>query len=149
VVSLIVVSSIFVGALVMMFGSFRLMQGPLSTSAGLFPLIVAVAMLLVAGLIIIGDVRRLRSAVGPAAPAPEALTGNRGEFKLLGAWVALAALYAVATPIVGFEIATFVMLTIALKFFGKASWPIIATVPIAVALILPFVFRHVFHTLIP
>jgi hypothetical protein len=41
------------------------------------------------------------------------------------------------------------MLTVALKFFGKASWPVVATVPIAVALILPFVFRHLFHTLIP
>jgi hypothetical protein len=149
VVSLIVVSGIFVGSLVMAVESFRLIQGPLSTSAGLFPLIVSVAMLPVAGLIIIADVRRLRSAVRPEGPAPETLTGNGSEFKLLGAWVALAALYAIATPIVGFEIATFIMLTIALKFFGKASWPIIATVPISIALTLPFVFRHVFHTLIP
>jgi hypothetical protein len=147
--SLIVVSIIFIGALAMTIESVRLLQGPLSTSAGLFPLIVSVAMLLVAGLVIIGDVRRLRSATGSDGSAPETLTGNRREFKLLAAWVALGTFYALATPAVGFEIATFVMLAVALKFFGKASWPVIATVPIAVALILPFVFRHVFHTLIP
>jgi hypothetical protein len=149
VISLVVVSGIFVAALAMLIASLRLFGGPLSTSAGLFPLIVAVATLLVAGLVIIGDVHRLRNASGPGTPAPETLSGDRRDFKLLAAWVALAALYAIATPIVGFEIATFVMLAVALKVFGKASWLVIATVPLAIALILPFVFRHVFHTLIP
>lgn len=148
-VSLIVVSTILIGALAMTVESVRLLRGPLSTSAGLFPLIVAIAILVVAGLVIMGDVRRLRSATGPDGPASETLTGDRRDFKRLAAWTTLSILYAVATPMVGFEIATFVMLTVALKFFGKASWPVVATVPIAVALILPFVFRHLFHTLIP
>jgi hypothetical protein len=151
--SLIVVSIIFVVAIAMMIASVPLLASPLATSAGLFPIIVAAAMILVAGLIMAGDVRQLLLARagggGDEAPAAETLTGDRRQFALLGAWVLLGAVYAVATPLVGFEIATFVMLTVALKLFARASWKVIATVPIAVALTLPFVFRHLFHTLIP
>ncbi len=52
---------------------------------------------------------------------------------LLGTTGAIAALamlgvgYAVATPLVGFEIATFVMLTVALKLFARASWTVTST----------------------
>jgi hypothetical protein len=153
VASVLVVSGVFVAAVAMMAASFRLLDGKLATSAGLFPLIVSAAMIVVSALILIGDVRRLRhsevSGSVHEAPAPETLTGERAQFKLLAGWIALASAYAIATPLVGFEVATFVMLTAALKVFGKASWPIVLTVPIAVALILPFVFRYVFHTLIP
>lgn len=136
----------------MMLASIPLLSGPIATSSGLFPLIIAALMACVSALIVLGDVRRIfraRSSGGSDIMAAETLTGSPRQFALLGGWVLLGIAYAVATPLVGFEIATFVMLTVALKLFARASWTVIAIVPIAIALTLPFIFRHLFHTLIP
>jgi hypothetical protein len=123
------------------------MARPIATSPWLMPLIVTIAMAIVSAAIFAAEYQQRASQPSTSDSAPDA--AGRASPLRVASWLALSAGYAVATPIVGFEWATGVFLVFALKAFGGASWRTALPIALAMALLLPMVFRRVFFTLVP
>ena len=122
---------------------------PVATSPWIVPLIVSSAIVLVSVALLIGEVReRLkRRAERPAADA--VLLLPRSTPARVAGWLALSGGYGVATPLIGFEWATAIFLPLALRTFGRASWPLTIGLTAGMAILLPLAFRYVFQSLIP
>jgi hypothetical protein len=147
-VSLIVPALIFVIAVAMGTAAGTRIAPPFGTSAWLMPVVVSVAMALVSAALVIGEiVLRNASPVGNVPSVAEAATKSTPA--RVAGWVALSAGYAIVTPQVGFEWATLIFLILALKVFGGAPWRLTLPVAVAMALLVPLVFRRVFSALVP
>jgi len=146
-VSLIVPALVLVIAVAMgAIASARIVP-PFATSAWLMPLFVSVAMVLVSAALVIGEIVSRRAVLaGRASIAAEAAKST--PVRVAG-WIALSAGYAIVTPHIGFEWATVVFLMLALKMFGGTSWRLALLVAVAMALLMPLIFRHVFSALVP
>lgn len=121
---------------------------PMLASPWLLPLIVSVIMSLIAVALIIGEfAERRRAAASPARQLAQDAEPSPG-YCMVG-WLGLCATYSIATPWIGFEWATLAFMPLALCLFGRASWPVIAALTLAISLLLPLVFRHVFQSLVP
>jgi hypothetical protein len=146
-VSLIVPALVFVIAVAMSAIAAARIAAPFATSAWLMPLVVSMAMAIVSAVLVIGDIVSRRAlAAGHASSAVEAARSTPAR---VAGWIALSAGYAIVTPQVGFEAATVVFLVLALKVFGGASWRLTLPVAVAMAFVVPFVFRQVFSALVP
>lgn len=146
--SVFVQAIIFVVASLMAIQSVLYLREPIITSPGILPLVVSVAAALLAGALLVGDflsgavsLRRIRRMfVGPSI---------RDRAMRTTGWLVLASGYAVATPVVGFMLATLVFLLIALVVFARLVWWQAAIAAIAIATIVPLVFRYVFFAIVP
>lgn len=146
--ALIVEALAFVVAVAIAVTAVVQMSGPISTSPWLMPLLVGVAMAVVSGALAVPEIRARRLAVPAPPPGADEEQVHPGVPRVAG-WLALSAGYAIAVPLTGFEWATIVFLVIALRLFGAAGWKTVVAVSLAVALLIPLVFRHVFFTLVP
>jgi hypothetical protein len=146
-VPLIVPALVFVIAVAMGATAAARIAPPFATSAWLMPLFVSMTMALVSVALVVGEIVSRRAvAVGRAPPTVEAAKSTPAR---VAGWIALSAGYAVVTPQVGFEAATVVFLILALKVFGGASWRQTLLVAVAMAFLVPLIFRHVFSALVP
>jgi hypothetical protein len=145
--SLIVPLLIFVIAVALALMAGARISAPLATSAWLMPLVVTSAMALVSAAIVIREILERRAAVASAAGTTADAPYTTGAW--VAGWIALSAGYATVTPLVGFEWSTVVFLVVALKVFGGASWRLTLAVAVAMALVVPLVFRRLFFTLVP
>jgi hypothetical protein len=118
---------------------------PIGLSPWLMPLVVGSITAIVTAIVLVSEIRqRIRDKTSPQQTTSESPTVVR-----VAGWLLLTTVYAVATPIFGFEWSTVVFLLIALQIFGNANlWTTVGTA-IAVAGVLPLVFRHVFHAIVP
>ncbi len=124
------------------------LSAPVLASPWLLPLLVSIVMSLIAVALIFGEIAERRKAAGsPAQRVAEGALQPQG-YRMIG-WLGLCSAYAIATPWVGFEWATLVFMPVALWAFGRASWPVIGALTLAMALALPLIFRHVFQSLVP
>jgi hypothetical protein len=146
-VSLIVSTLVLVIAVAMGATAGARIVPPFATSAWLMPLFVSVAMALVSAVLVIGEIVSRRAA--PAGRTPTAAAAAKSTPARVAGWIALSAGYAFVTPHIGFEWATVVFLIIALKVFGGTSWRLTLLVAVAMALLTPLIFRHVFSALVP
>lgn len=139
---------ILLGALAMAFQSVGYLTTPVATSPGILPLIVSIAAAAIAALLLVlefirGDISlaRFQSAWGSAA--------FRQQAARAAGWLSLAAIYAIATPAVGFTWATVAFLGIALTVFARLAWWRTAIIAVAMATLIPIAFRYLFFTIVP
>jgi hypothetical protein len=141
--------SLLLGA-AMVASSLVYMAAPASTSPWLMPLLVGGGIVVVSAVLLASDLFGRSRAVAADAEIPADGTDfSQSTILTVLIWLALSTGYALVTPLAGFELTTFVFLIIALKIFGRTSWPVILLSAAGVAIVLPLVFRHLFYTLVP
>ena len=144
---LIVPALVFVIAVAMGATAAARIVPPYATSGWLMPLFVSAAMALVSAALVVREIVSRKAVLAGLAPtATDATKSTPGR---VAGWIALSAGYAIVTPQVGFEWATVVFLILALKLFGGASWRLTLVVAVAMAFLVPLIFRHVFSALVP
>ena len=119
---------------------------PFSVSPWLMPLVVGSATAIVT-LILLASELRLR--IHEKARAVQHDGSASPSIPRIAGWLMLTTAYAVLTPIFGFEWTTVVFLLVALQLFGRASLLTSICTAVVMAGILPVVFRHVFHAIVP
>jgi len=139
---------ILLGGIAMAIQSVGYLTTPVITSPGILPLIVSVAMAAIAGVLLIVELIR----GGASVPRLKACLIS-ADFRLhavkAAGWLSLATGYAMATPVVGFMWATLAFLAIALIAFARLAWWKTAIIAVAIATLIPFAFRSLFHTIVP
>lgn len=119
---------------------------PYLTSAWLLPLIVGSVMCVLSATLVAAEAKRF-AAAAPRASARRLVMSPLGA--RMAGWLALSVGYGIATPIVGYEWATLAFLACALSIFARLEWWLTAIIAAGFALVVPFVFRNLFFTLVP
>lgn len=125
------------------------LAAPVATSPWIVPLIVCSAIVLVSIALLAEEVRDWLKKHAARHAADSVLPPPRSTPARVAGWLALSGGYGVATPSIGFEWATAIFLPVALRTFSRASWPLTIGLTACMGILLPLVFRYVFHSLIP
>lgn len=146
--TVLVQAIIFVVASAMAVQSVFYLQEPFIRSPGILPLLVALAMAVLAAGLLIGEIRNGAVSLS-AARRYFAVPDNRAKALRTAGWLSLSTLYAVATPQIGFAWATLAFLVVALAVFAKLAWWKVLILAVAIATIVPVIFRYVFFAIVP
>lgn len=139
---------ILFGAVAMAVQSIGYLTPPIVTSAGILPLVVSVAMAVIAGALLVTEFIRGNASVSRLAASLGSSVFRQRAARAAG-WLTLATLYAVATPFIGFTWTTLAFLVVALTAFARLAWWRIAIIAVAMATLIPIAFRHLFFTIVP
>jgi len=146
--SFVVQSIILIAGLLIAVQSIYYLREPIVTSPGILPLIVAMAIVVISGILLVFDILGGRYSIKHGyqwltSPA------NRAKIGRISGWLGLASAYAITTPQIGFTWATLAFLIIALKIFAGLNWVRTMIYAALVATIVPLIFHYVFSAIIP
>ena len=146
--SFVVQSIILIAGLLIAVQSIYYLREPIVTSPGILPLIVAMAIVVISGILLVFDFLGGRYSIKHGY---QWLTSaaNRAKIGRISGWLGLASAYAITTPQIGFTWATLAFLIIALKFFARLNWVRTMIYAALVATIVPLIFHYVFSAIIP
>ena len=146
--SFVVQSIIFIAGLLIAVQSIYYLREPIVTSPGILPLIVAMAIVVISGTLLVFDFMGGRYSIKQGY---QWLTSaaNRAKIGRISGWLGLASAYAITTPQIGFTWATLAFLILALKIFARLNWVRTMIYAALVATIVPLIFHYVFSAIIP
>lgn len=146
--SFVVLSIILIAGLLIAVQSIYYLREPIVTSPGILPLVVAMAIVVISGILLVFDFLGGRYSIKHGYQWLTSAT-NRAKIGRISGWLGLASAYAITTPQIGFTWATLAFLIIALKIFAGLNWVRTMIYAALVATIVPLIFHYVFSAIIP